>query len=72
MAKATIFRTNIKCQIEKSELAQPKLDQPNFWQSGAVAVAQLVEGSLPILEIRSLNPAMGAFLSTNYTIEKTK
>ena len=37
-----------------------------------MVVAQLVERSLPIPEIRSSNPDIGKILSTNCTIEKAK
>ena len=38
----------------------------------AVVVAQLVERSIPTLEIRSWNPDIDKILSTNCIIEKTK
>ena len=38
---------------------------------GAVVVAQLVQRSLPIPEIRGSNPDIGKILSTYCTIEKT-
>ena len=39
---------------------------------GAMVVAQLVQQSHPIPEIRGLNPDIGKILSTYCTIEKTK
>ena len=43
-----------------------------FGQLRTVVVAQLVEWSLPTLEIRGLNPDIGKILSANFTKEKTK
>ena len=37
-----------------------------------MAVAQLIERSLPTPKVRGLNPDIGKILSTNSTIEKTK
>ena len=37
-----------------------------------MVVAQMVERSLPIPEIRGTNPDIGEILSTNCTIEETK
>ena len=38
----------------------------------AAVVAQLVERTLPIPEIRASNPDIGKILPTNCTVEKTK
>ena len=45
---------------------------PNFDQTRAVVVAQLVERLLPTPEIHGSNPDIGKILFTNCTIEKTK
>ena len=66
------LRPVTKQELLKRQVKGSELGVPTNRAFRAVAVAQLVERSLPTPEIHSSNPDIGIILSTNCAIEKTK